>query len=187
MASIGVLDLSMGPSLKRRFIACQPAVVAGRRAGLQTQAVLDDDQKQRDEAAQKLLAKSFAMALEASGVSPRAIADRCGVSEQAVSNWKRTGKIRSHFLPVISDMTGRSIRWLLTGEEDKSTAPPAPPPKFKDRRLVSESDWALLEEIKDAQSSPLLSARLKALREEIKAMRDFAEQHYKRIAPSPHK
>lgn len=80
--------------------------------------MLDDDQKQRDAAAQELLAKNFAAALAESGVSPGVIAQACNVTEQAVSNWKRTGKIRSQFLPVIADATRWSLRRLLTGLDD---------------------------------------------------------------------
>lgn len=59
---------------------------------------------------------------------------------------------------------------------------PAPPPKpdarFTDRREVTKSDWALLNDIKTAMESPRLAAQVEELRREAQAMEAFAAKHY---------
>lgn len=68
---------------------------------------------------QKLLAANFSAALAADGApTPGEIAAACGISEQAVSNWKRSGKISVKNLEVVSRMTGWSVTRLLLGGPD---------------------------------------------------------------------
>ena len=98
---------------------------------------------------QALLAANLAAALsQPGGPRPVQVAERCGVSEQAVSNWKRTGKISKENLAVVSEMTGWSVRRLLTGADDLPHAPPIPPRDFADRREVSDSEWDTLQAVK---------------------------------------
>jgi len=52
--------------------------------------------------------------------------------------------------------------------------PPLPGPRFADRREVSDSDWALLNDIKTAMESPRLAAQVDELRREAQAMEAFA-------------
>lgn len=142
--------------------------------------MLDQDQKAADEELQQQIAVNFAAAIEKTGVSPIAIAEACGVTEQAVSNWKRTGKIRTRHLLVVSKLTGWSIQRLLTGAPDTvliASAPPPPPYGFKDRLQVSDSDWSLLQDIKDAQEAPHLAERIEAIRRELESLRKFAERY----------
>lgn len=172
---------SMANSLKRRFSARQPALVDDVGPQPETQAVLDDEQKAADEELQRQIAANFTEALEKSGASPVAIAEACGVTEQAVSNWKRTGKIRTRHLMVVSRLTGWPIQRLLTGETTSAivTAEPPPPPYgYKDRHQVSDSDWALLQDIKDAQEAPHLAERLQGIRREIESLREFAKRYH---------
>lgn len=61
-----------------------------------------------------------------------------------------------------------------------STGPALPPSDFRDRHLVTESEWTALQEIKDIESSPRLASRLKELRAELAEMRAFAEEQYRR-------
>jgi hypothetical protein len=97
-------------------------------------------------AEQQMLAANFTAALAEEGApTPGQIAEACDVTEQAVSNWKRTGKITKQNLQIVSTMTKWSVHRLLTGQAD----PPAPPnPKFADSRHISDSDWQLLEDLK---------------------------------------
>ncbi|MDP9965107.1 phage repressor protein C with HTH and peptisase S24 domain [Variovorax paradoxus] len=68
---------------------------------------------------QQALASNFARALAESGVAPKAIAEARDITEQAVSNWKRTGKIAREHLPTIAQLTGWSVERLLgTAHED---------------------------------------------------------------------
>lgn len=68
--------------------------------------------------AQQALASNFTRALAESGVAPKAIAEARGITEQAVSNWKRTGKIAREHLPTIAQLTGWSVERLLGGAHD---------------------------------------------------------------------
>lgn len=62
---------------------------------------------------QARLAKNIAEAMAEKGApTPGNIADRCGISEQAVSNWLRTGKISAKNLATLSSMTGWSVQRL---------------------------------------------------------------------------
>lgn len=74
---------------------------------------------------QAALSKNFADALKESGAAPKLIAEKCEVSEQAVSNWKRTGKIARRYLPKIAELTGWSVAKLLTGTDAVQPKPPA--------------------------------------------------------------
>lgn len=62
---------------------------------------------------QATLAANFTKALAESGIAPKAIAEACDITEQAVSNWKRTGKIAREHLPTIATMTGWTVAQLL--------------------------------------------------------------------------
>jgi hypothetical protein len=72
---------------------------------------------------QLALAANFTRALAESGVAPKAIAEARDITEQAVSNWKRTGKIAREHLPTIASLTGWSVERLL-GSSVQETAPP---------------------------------------------------------------
>jgi len=84
-------------------------IVANKPIARENQAMLED---------QKQLASNFVAALIESGITPGKVAEACGITEQAVSNWKRTGKIDKKHLPVISRLTGWGVHRLLTGERD---------------------------------------------------------------------
>lgn len=67
---------------------------------------------------QLLLAANFRKGLEEGKATPGQIATACRITEQAVSNWKRTGKIARHHLPLVAAAFGWSVNQLLTGEPD---------------------------------------------------------------------
>lgn len=105
---------------------------------------------------QEMLARNFTAALDERGApTPGQIAEACGITEQAVSNWKRTGKITKENLRIVSAMTKWSVHRLLTGEKDP---PPPPASNFADRHEVSQSDWALLQDLKTVFSPDELKA-----------------------------
>lgn len=47
------------------------------------------------------------------------VADRLGISPQAVSKWNNDGGMKFTTLNLISEQTGVSIHWLLTGQGEK--------------------------------------------------------------------
>jgi hypothetical protein len=117
--------------LKRRFSLCQSPLVALEQGAGQTRAMLKEKAALTPE--QVTLAANFTQALRESKASPKAIADACDITEQAVSNWKRTGKIARKYLPIISTHTGWSIERLLApasgvtpNEEEAEPVHPSP-------------------------------------------------------------
>lgn len=102
--------------LKRRFSFCQPTLVASGLTASDTRAMLKTKDAQTPD--QIALAANFTRALAESGVSPKAIADARQITEQAVSNWKRTGKIKREHLPTIAALTGWTVAQLLSADGD---------------------------------------------------------------------
>lgn len=47
------------------------------------------------------------------------VADKLGISPQAVSKWNKDGGMKFSTLVLISDQTGVLIHWLLTGKGEK--------------------------------------------------------------------
>ena len=80
------------------------------------------------------------------------VAGACGVTEQAVTGWLKTGRIHKKHLPVIAGMAKRDLGWLLTGQEDAPSAPSTaadlatPPPGS---RVVA---WETLSDLPDASA-----------------------------------
>lgn len=51
--------------------------------------------------------------------SQKEVADKLGITEPSISEWKKTGKISVENLLEISILTGASITWILIEEEPK--------------------------------------------------------------------
>lgn len=64
------------------------------------------------------MAEKIASAIGKSGLSLTAIAEACGVSVAAVSEWKRTGRIAKGHLPKLAELTGTTLEWWLTPGAD---------------------------------------------------------------------
>lgn len=79
---------------------------------------------------QRALAANFTKALEESGVAPKAIAEARDITEQAVSNWKRTGKIARAHLPTIAALTGWSVERLLSLDSGAFARSEEPSPEY---------------------------------------------------------
>jgi hypothetical protein len=67
-------------------------------------------------------ADRLAMALRLRGVLTgpgikSTVANQCGVTEQAVTGWLKTGRIHKKHLPVIAKLRDVNLNWLLTGQE----------------------------------------------------------------------
>lgn len=119
---------------------------------------------------QAMLAANFAKAMDEEGApSPGQIAAACDVTEQAVSNWKRTGKITKENLRIVSAMTKWSVHRLLTGQVDP---PPAPNPGFVDNRSISDSDWQLLDDVKRGATED----ELRVIRQRAQFVRQKADE-----------
>lgn len=158
---------SIPPIIKRRFNQSQSLLVGFHGRRRETRAMLKKKPAQTPE--QKALAKNFARALEESGVAPKAIAEARDITEQAVSNWKRTGKIAREHLPTIAMLTGWSVERLLSADGEAAppqrseiTATAIPHAEFQ----VSESQWALIQDFdmlpEDEKQALRASLRAKA-------------------------
>lgn len=168
---------SIPPILKRRFSSSQAAVVVQLDLRRDNQAVLNDDQRQQEQEAQRRLATNFSSAMAQSGVEPRAVADACQVTEQAVSNWKRTGKIKTHFLPIIARLTGWSVHRLVTGEDDPQPPSRRPPDKVDfHARDVTDSEWALLEDLRVMPEEEMAVLRERAAKNRAHVDRVIAQR-----------
>lgn len=55
-------------------------------------------------------------------VSSAALAERCGVTPQAVHGWRTTGRVAKGHLPVIAEMTRKPIEFFLEAEPGASRA-----------------------------------------------------------------
>lgn len=78
-----------------------------------------------------------------------------GVSSTIVSNW-RTGRSGTYtkYLPVIANVLGTSVEYLLTGEEQKS-APPVPSDEESVANLIDQLTPQQLMEVIERASSRL--------------------------------
>jgi len=59
--------------------------------------------------------------------------------------------------------------------------PPAPPQDYADRHVVSESDWAALQELRDIEAAPPLARKLNELRADLAELKGFAKRFTQRI------
>lgn len=153
------LESSIAPILKHRFNFGQPLLVASSLNGFENLAMLN--RKTNPTPAQAALAFNFSKALADSGVSPKAIAEKCDIIEQAVSNWKRTGKISREHLPAIADLTGWTVERLLgkTASESppKETEPVQPSPTIGTTILQLGALLATLNVMGRASIAPLIA------------------------------
>lgn len=63
------------------------------------------------------LAERLRKALDAAGVKDAALAQACGVTRAAVSQWRRTGQIHKRHLETVARVTGKPVSWLLGGPD----------------------------------------------------------------------
>ena len=87
--------------------------------------------KPKDEANAEL-AKKIAYAIQASGLKGKEVAERCGVSPQAVIGWKKTGTISKKLLPVFANVVKVPLAHFM----------PAIPSSPEDKLLASTENDA---------------------------------------------
>lgn len=81
-----------------------------------------DTNKKAELKAQLALAERIGKAIDhAPDVMQKDIAVACHRTVQAVSGWVKTGKVRKEHLPIIADVCGVSLAWLLTGQGPMKT------------------------------------------------------------------
>lgn len=62
------------------------------------------------------MAQKLGQALEESGLTQTVLAERCGVSKQAVQGWLKTGRIDKGRLASLASATGKPLEWWLDAE-----------------------------------------------------------------------
>jgi transcriptional regulator with XRE-family HTH domain len=65
----------------------------------------------------QMIAERLKEAISKSGIKKTDIATACGVSDQAVTGWLKTGRVHKKHVPKLAALTGVSTDWLLTGKE----------------------------------------------------------------------
>jgi transcriptional regulator with XRE-family HTH domain len=118
------------------------------------------------------------------GLTQQQLGDKLHVTKGNVSAWEN-GHHEPSFgqLQIISEVTGYPLlaNDVATSKgREVAPPPPAPPGDFRDRHTVTDSDWALLQDIKDAMANPVLAKRIEELRAELAGMKEFAETMYER-------
>lgn len=93
------------------------------------------------------LAARIRQRLEETGIQQTELADACGVTRSAVSQWTRDGRIYHGHLPTIARKLGVSLDWLMTGERGYSPADLAWLEKI---RRLQPADRRRLQQITDA-------------------------------------
>ena len=99
------------------------------------------------------LAARLREALRGSGVTNAKIAERCGVTVQAVTGWLRDGKIARRHIPTIAAATSRDIAWLMSGKGEplapELEANTSPGPPLRHLPLISWVQAGTWTEIED--------------------------------------
>jgi hypothetical protein len=78
----------------------------------QHKAMLKEDETEKERMA---IAGRLREILQVAG-RKTAIAKECKVSDQAVTGWIKTGRIDKKHLPIIAKMSGKTVDWILTGQ-----------------------------------------------------------------------
>lgn len=90
------------------------------------------------------IAARLKSAIAAAKVPKTALATACGVSDQAVTGWTKTGRINKKNLPAIAQALGVSVDWLLTGRE-----PPSGSTDAANEEALSRQEQIILELFRD--------------------------------------
>ena len=113
-----------------------------------------------------LMASKLAEALTNPKISQAEVAEKCGVTKQAVQGWLKTGRFDKKHLAKLSKLTNRPLSWWLDGDsgESNEAAPSSdqnlryqtifdPQSVINDLRLMAlqsalvSEDWLLLHSI----------------------------------------
>lgn len=72
----------------------------------------------------KKLAERIRQAMDSSTppISGGEVAKACGVTPQAVSGWRRNGRVHKRHLQKLAELTGRDTGYFLSSENDKNGA-----------------------------------------------------------------
>ncbi len=101
-----------------------------------------------------------------------------GVTQSTIGNIEAGLRKSPRELLAIAAAVKVSPEWLKTGRGERKAAamhapPPAPPPGFTDRHEVTESEWALLQDIKivlEPEEIERIRAKAKALNDRAMAL-----------------
>ena len=96
---------------------------------------------------QQDLAQRLKDALEESGTTQADLARACGVTDQAVYDWLKTGRISKQHLPTIAALTGKTLEYLLVGLKISGRAAAIALPFFAPLVLVLDAVRCVLCQI----------------------------------------
>lgn len=72
------------------------------------------------------------------------IAEKCGITEQAVQGWVKTGRIDKDNLMIVAETTGYELKWLINGTGEKQ--------KTKKNNFLNESNAEYAPNLGDFKS-----------------------------------
>lgn len=119
--------------------------------------MLDDKERKRKG---KLLGARIATAITEEKTSDVKVAEACGVSSQAVWQWRASGKVDKFYLPILAHTLRRDISWFFVDEDD----PIAPrevnedPGKYSIVEQVIKDVWQMIHsgELKEQDFAALI-------------------------------
>lgn len=86
------------------------------RGGQALPAAQADDDHAPMKTAAPLLAEKIRFLIDEGFVSPAQLVAACNVSKQAITGWRKTGRVAKDHLHVIADLAGVTVEWLLSAD-----------------------------------------------------------------------
>lgn len=124
--------------------------------------------------------KRMLEARQLAGLTQTAACKELGISQSTLAELERDANGSSHTVKA-AKLYGCSAEWLATGDGSRfggGLVGRVPGKKFDDRREVTPSDWASLQDLNDIRAHAGLSRKLDDLLAELKDLRAFADSVY---------
>lgn len=115
------------------MLSGQSSIAFSRGATPRMKAMLDSDE----------MAKRLRIAIKDAGITGSALARACGVKPQAVSGWKKNGRIAKGHLETVARMTKKSLEYFLGNGRGGKNTPNANFPVHESLRNVHDVEGFL--------------------------------------------
>ena len=114
------------------------------------------------------LAERLSKAMKAANIDNRAMAEACGVTSQAVSQWKSSGRVHKKHLPVLANLLGKPVQWLLgdeaaDGQESELVFIFRKLPGHAREKLLTEARWHM-SQLPEKSAAKARQSRLKRVK-----------------------
>lgn len=121
------------------------------------------------------------------GLSQIELAALAGLKQADVSKLETGRMHKTTAMARLARALNVSDLWLELGEGPEPdwhadpSKPLSPPQGYRDRHVATPSEWALLQEMKDAMDVPMLARKLDELRAEVAQLKAFSVKERKRM------